>query len=201
KLCCGIKHTAHTFLGQVLQGRLTTPGSRQRNICAKRIRQNCEIDANLRHIAIRFCAREKLALALFDENMEHRLFKCRISGVTVRFPTAINDIELDAAADWLAAVYPDRSVAKIGSGLAIPGAKLDDVDLVGGGCEKCLPKSPANQRACSSNSLGIRCGGKRARSRMRVVSRNAAYRSAKSIVVIVETFLSRCDRERKMFRR
>src|SRR5213078_3072388 len=136
KLCCGIKHTAHTFLGQVLQGRLTTPGSRQRNICAKRIRQNCEIDANLRHIAIRFCAREKLALALFDENMEHRLFKCRISGVTVRFPTAINDIELDAAADWLAAVYPDRSVAKIGSGLAIPGAKLDDVDLVGGGCDK-----------------------------------------------------------------
>ena len=68
--------------------------------------------------------------------MQHGLLKCRISRVTVRFPTAINDIELDAAADWLTAVYPDRSVAKIGSGLAIPGAKLDDVDLVGGGCDK-----------------------------------------------------------------
>src|SRR5438552_10494533 len=101
KLCCGIKHTAHTFLGQVLQGRLTTPGSRQRNICAKRIRQNCEIDANLRHIAIRFCAREKLAVALFDESVQHGLLKCRISRVTVRFPTAINDIELYEAEDWL----------------------------------------------------------------------------------------------------
>src|SRR5213596_3615412 len=75
-------------------------------------------------------------IALFDENVEHRLLKCRIGGVTVRFPTAVNDIDLDAAAVWLAAVYPDCGVAKIGSGLAIPGAKLDDVDLVGGGCDK-----------------------------------------------------------------
>src|SRR5438067_1135522 len=136
KLCCGIKHTAHTFLGQVLQGRLTTPGSRERNICAKRIRQNCGIDANLRHIAIRFCARKKLAVALFDENMKYCLFKCRISRMTMCFPIAIDNVELDAAADWLAAVYTDRGVAKIGSSLAIPGAKLGDVDLVGGGCDK-----------------------------------------------------------------
>src|SRR5205823_11397523 len=108
KLRCGIKHTAHTFLGQVLQGRLTTPGSRERDVCAKRVRQNCGIDANLRHIAIRFCAREKFAVALLDENVEHSLFKCRIGGVTMCFPPAINNIKLDAAADWLAAVYPDR---------------------------------------------------------------------------------------------
>ena len=56
--------------------------------------------------------------------------------MTMCFPIAIDNVELDAAADWLAAVYPDRGVAKIGSGLAIPGAKLDDVDLVGGGCDK-----------------------------------------------------------------
>src|SRR5207248_3760291 len=136
KLCCGIKHTVHTFLGQVLQGRLATPGSRERNICAKRIWQNRGIDANLRHIAIRSCAREKFTVALFDEHVQHGLLKCRISRMTVCFPTAINNVELDAAADWLAAVYPDRGVAKIGSGLAIPGAKLDDVDLVGSGCDK-----------------------------------------------------------------
>src|SRR5205814_10114320 len=116
-----MKHTAHTILGQVLQGRLTTPGSCERNICAKRVRQNCEIDANLRHIAIRFCASEEFAVALFDENMEHRLFKSRISRMTVCYPPAIENINIDEAAEWLDAVYPDRDTAKMVSGLAIPG--------------------------------------------------------------------------------
>ena len=52
------------------------------------------------------------------------------------FPTAINHIELDAAADWLAAVYPNRGIAKIGSGFTIPNAELNDLDLVASGCDK-----------------------------------------------------------------
>ena len=66
---------------------------------------------------------------------------------------------------------------------------------------KCLPKSPANQRACSSSSLGIRCGGKSVRSRTRVVSCNSAYRSAKSIITIVRDRSIVVYHERKMFRR
>jgi hypothetical protein len=50
---------------------------------------------------------------------------------------------------------------------------------------KCFPKSPANQRAYSSSSPGICCGGKSVCSRTRVVSRNSEYRSAKSIITIV----------------
>jgi len=75
-------------------------------------------------------------VALPDENVQHRLFKCRIGSMTMCFPAAINKIELDAAADWLAAVYPDHGIAKIGSGFTIPSAELNDVDLVASGCDK-----------------------------------------------------------------
>ncbi len=60
--------------------------------------------------------------------------------MTMCFPTAINNVELDAAADWLATVYPDRGIAKVGSGFAIPSAELDDVDLVAGGRDKMFAK-------------------------------------------------------------
>jgi len=52
------------------------------------------------------------------------------------FPTAINNIELDAAADWLAAVYLDCGIAKIGSSFTISAVKLDDVDLVTGNADE-----------------------------------------------------------------
>ena len=48
------------------------------------------------------------------------------------FPTAIANVDLDAAANWIAAIYPNRRVTKVGSGFAIPGAELDDVDFLSG---------------------------------------------------------------------
>ncbi len=50
--------------------------------------------------------------------------------MTVYFPAVIAHIKLDAAANRIAAIDSNRSVAKIGPSFAIPGAKLDDVDLV-----------------------------------------------------------------------
>jgi len=84
----------------------------------------------LRHVAIRSCTREKFAIAPLNENVQHSLFECWIGGVTVYFPAVIAHIKLDAAANRIAAIDSNRSVAKIGPSFAIPGAKLDDVDLV-----------------------------------------------------------------------
>jgi hypothetical protein len=129
-------------LPAILQRRLAASWSGQRNICAERIRQNRGIDANLRYIAVRFCVREKFAVTLFDENAQHCLFKCRIRRVAVRFPVAIDEINFDAAANWFTAIYPNRDIAKIRSSFAIPGAELDDVDLVAGSRDKMFAEIP-----------------------------------------------------------
>jgi hypothetical protein len=52
------------------------------------------------------------------------------------FPTAIAHIQLDPAPNRLTAVYPDRSIAKIGSGFAVPRTELDDVDFVTSSADK-----------------------------------------------------------------
>jgi len=54
----------------------------------------------------------------------------------VCLPTAIDHIELDTAPDRIAAIYPDRSIAKIRSSFAVPRAELDDIDFVTGGADK-----------------------------------------------------------------
>ena len=62
--------------------------------------------------------------------------------MAVRFPVAIDEINFDAAAYRLAAVYANRGIAKIRSGFTIPGAELDDVDLVAGSCDKMFAEIP-----------------------------------------------------------
>ena len=52
--------------------------------------------------------------------------------MAVRFPTPIREIELDRAADGLAAVDANRGIGKIGTGFAVPSAELDDLDLIAG---------------------------------------------------------------------
>src|SRR5438876_33066 len=99
--------------------------------------------ANLRHVAVRFCAGKKLAVALLGEHVEHSLFKCRIRRVPVRFPVAIDQIDLDTTANWFTPVDPNRSIAKIGSGFTIPNTKLDNLDLVAGVADKVFPKIPS----------------------------------------------------------
>ena len=56
--------------------------------------------------------------------------------MTMGFPTAIANVELDAAPNRPAAVYTDRRVPKVGSGFAVPGAELDDVDFLSGSGNK-----------------------------------------------------------------
>ena len=128
----GIEHAPHAVFRQISQRRLTTSRTRERNIGAERFRQNRRIDPDLRNVAVRFGAREKFAVALIDENVEHRFFERGIGRMTVRFPIAIDQIDLDATRQRLAAVDLNRGIAKIRPGFAVPGAELDDVDLVAG---------------------------------------------------------------------
>src|SRR6266403_2052581 len=64
--------------------------------------------------------------------MQDGLFERRISGVTVRFPITIGQVELDAAADRFGTIDGNGSIAKIRAGFAVPSAELKDVDLIAG---------------------------------------------------------------------
>src|SRR3954466_11569336 len=64
----------------------------------------------------------------------------RVGGMAVAFPTAIGQVELDGAADRIAAVDSNRGVGKIRAGFAVPGAELDDVDLIAGDGSKAPPE-------------------------------------------------------------
>ena len=62
--------------------------------------------------------------------MEDRIVEGRVSGMSVRLPTAIGEIEFDRAPERIAAVDANGGIGKIGSGFAVPGAELDDLDFV-----------------------------------------------------------------------
>src|SRR5262249_4797167 len=126
---------------------------------------------NLRNIAVRNCPRGKFALTFVDKDVKRRLVESRVGRVTVKFPIAIHQIDLDATANRFAAVDADRRIGKIWAGFTIPGAELDDVDVIASLETKLRPNSPANQRACSSSSLGVLSGRKSARSRTRETAR------------------------------
>jgi hypothetical protein len=81
-------------------------------------------------------------VTLFEENVQHCLFKRWIRRVTVRFPVAIGEINFDAAANWFTAIYPNRGIAKIRSSFAVPGAELDDIDFIAGSRDKVFPEIP-----------------------------------------------------------
>src|SRR6266496_2409431 len=136
KLRCGIQHTGYSFLGQIFQRRLTASRPRQRDICVKHLGQGRGINANLRDIAVRFCAREKFALASLDKDVKYSRIERRIDRVTMRFPTAIKQVDLDAATNRLVAIYPNCSVAKIRTSFTVPGAELDNLDFVSGSTDK-----------------------------------------------------------------
>ena len=140
KLRCGIQHAGYSFLGQIFERRLTASRPRQWNIGVKYLRQSRWINAHLRDIAVRFCAREEFALASLDKDVKHSCFKGWISRVTVGFPTAIKQIDLDAAANRLALINPNCSIAKVGTGFTVPSAELDDIDLVSCRADELLTK-------------------------------------------------------------
>src|SRR5947208_15442488 len=88
---------------------------------------------NLRHVAVRFRPRKKLAVAPLDKHVQHSPIKGWIGRMTVCFPAAIQKIDLDATANWIAAVDSNRSISKIRACFAIPRTKLNNIDLVTGG--------------------------------------------------------------------
>src|SRR6266536_1475816 len=93
---------------------------------------------DLRHVAVRFRPREKFAIASLDKHVQHSLVKSRVGRVTVRFPAAIQKIDLDATADWITAFDSNRSITKVRSSFAIPRTKLDDLDFISSGADEML---------------------------------------------------------------
>src|SRR6266536_2989189 len=91
---------------------------------------------NLRHVAVRFRPRKKFAVAPFDKHVQHSPVKSWVSRMTVRFPAAIQKIDLDATANWIAAVDLNRSIAKVRASFAIPRAELDDLDFISSGADE-----------------------------------------------------------------
>ena len=132
ELRCSCENAAKPFFRQIFQRRLTTARSCQRDICGERVRQSFRIDSHLRHVAIRFRAGEKGAIALMNEDVQDRVVEGRVRGVSVRFPAAIGQVELNGAADRIARVKPDDSVGEIRTGGAIPSAKLNDLNVIAG---------------------------------------------------------------------
>ena len=65
-----------------------------------------------------------------NEDVQDRVVEGRVGGVAVRFPAAIGQVELDRAANRFAGIEPDDGVGEIRTGGAVPGAKLDDLNVV-----------------------------------------------------------------------
>jgi hypothetical protein len=89
KLRRRFQHAPNAFFRQISQRRLTATRVRQRNVHAECVWENCRIEMNLRYVAVRFCSREKFAVAPLDKDVQHSVIKGWIGRVTVRFPTAI----------------------------------------------------------------------------------------------------------------
>src|SRR6266516_1576288 len=136
ELRCGIQHAAYAPLRQIFQRCLTAARSSERDVCGKCFGQRRGVDAHLRDIAVRFRPREKFAVASFDKNVKHSRVEGWIDRVTVCFPTAIEQINLDAAANRLAAIYSNCGIAKVGTSFAVPSAELDNIDLVSSSADK-----------------------------------------------------------------
>jgi hypothetical protein len=62
--------------------------------------------------------------------MQHSLIKSWIGRMTVRFPTAIQKVDLDGTADGITSIDSNRSITKVRSGFAVPCAELDDIDFI-----------------------------------------------------------------------
>src|SRR5262252_1657161 len=102
----------------------------ERDICVKRSRQSRGINADLRHVPIRECSREKRTVTPLHEHVKRRSFECWIRRVTMRFPATIKEIDFDATANWFAAVDANCSIAKIRTGLTVPNSELNDIDSI-----------------------------------------------------------------------
>jgi hypothetical protein len=119
---------------------LAASGPGEWDIRAKRLRQGCRIDSNLRHIAVRFGAGEKFAVTLVYEDVKDGLIERRIRGMPVRFPVPIDQIDFNAAAPGLPAIRANGGVFEIRAGFAVPDSELNDIDLVATGADKAVPE-------------------------------------------------------------
>ncbi len=77
-----------------------------------------------------------------DKDVQNGVFKRRIDRVPMGLPISIRKIELDAAADDVAAINANRRSVKVRSGFAIPGSKLHDLDLMAANRAEAFPEIP-----------------------------------------------------------
>ena len=76
--------------------------------------------------------RGKLRPVMLGENVENGTVESRVNTVPMQFPVPINQINLDRAADDGPIFDSDGCILEIGSGFAIPEAKLNDFGLLAG---------------------------------------------------------------------
>ncbi len=62
--------------------------------------------------------------------------------MTMRFPTAIQKIDLDAAANWVATIDSNRSITKVWPCFAVPRAELGNVDFIASGADEMFSEIP-----------------------------------------------------------
>ena len=64
--------------------------------------------------------------------MQDRIVEIRVGCMSMCFPTSIGQVELDGAADRLLIINANDSIGKIRARGPIPGAKLDNINLIAG---------------------------------------------------------------------
>ena len=152
----GIENAADAFFRQIFERGLTTSGSRQWNVCIECLWQSYRINADLRHVTVQMCAGEKRLIASLYKHVKDGRFEGWIGCVTVCFPAAIQQIDLDAPPNRLAAIYPNCSIPKVGTRFAVPSPELDDIDLVSGSANK-MPAEIASKPARETRALPKTC--------------------------------------------
>jgi hypothetical protein len=83
---------------------------------------------------------------LLHEDVQDGVVEGRVGGMPVRFPTAIGQVEFNSPAERLAIVDLDNGVGKVGTSFAVPGAELNDFDLISGDRSK-VPAEIAREPA------------------------------------------------------
>jgi hypothetical protein len=132
KLRRGLKDARHARSLQISQRSKAPAGMGNWQISRIGINERGEIELNLRNIAMRTGAREKLRAAVLGEKVEDDTIEGRVDAVPVQFPVPINQINLDRASDDRSIFDSDGRILEIGSGFTIPEAELNDFGSLAG---------------------------------------------------------------------
>src|SRR5437016_8341072 len=71
---------------------------------------------------------KKFDATSFEKDVQNGVIECWVGSMAMQLPVAIEQIDFDGTAQGRAISDADDGVLKIGTGLAIPKTKLDDLD-------------------------------------------------------------------------